>query len=116
MCDLLSAVARTRPPCFAMLFVRRAPPLRLRCVRAQPPPRARDRGGDRARHRQPAGAAGDRRRAGLGSLILSASSVAGTALVLTAHAVLSAVGPALFGPAGPAERLALRRCAPNAGR
>jgi NitT/TauT family transport system permease protein len=55
-------------------------------------------------------------QAGLGYLILFASSKAETGLILAAIAVLCAVGLALFALVALAERLVLRRYGPNAGR
>jgi NitT/TauT family transport system permease protein len=55
-------------------------------------------------------------QAGLGYLILFASSKAETGLILAAITVLCGVGLALFGLVGLAERLVLQRYGPNAGR
>jgi NitT/TauT family transport system permease protein len=55
-------------------------------------------------------------QAGLGYLILFASSIAETGLILAAITVLCGVGLALFGLVGLAERLVLRRYGANAGR
>ncbi len=55
-------------------------------------------------------------QAGLGYLILFASSKAETGLILAAIAVLCAVGLGLFALVAAAERLVLRRYGPQAGR
>ncbi len=55
-------------------------------------------------------------QAGLGYLILFASSKAETGLILAAITVLCAVGLTLFALVAVAERLVLRRYGPNAGR